>query len=338
MNKLKKRILSFVTAAAVAFAGLVTVPDAQLLSAEAQAASKTKYIVALGDSYTAGEGIEPFVGQFTKKGKETSDSKKVKNSGWLAHRSTLAWSGMLKLDGKYKVVSAAASGAEIKHLTEPQEKAYKFNKQVGKASLDPQLSVFDGIKGEVSCVVLTLGGNDMDFAGIMGAALTKSEKDLRKLLNGKLKEFDKRISAELEAAYKAIAEKAGGAAIIVAGYPTLMSEDGFSYAGFVNVSAEKAKVVNESVHKLNSRIKKLVKKCAEDGMNISFVSVEKAFKGHEAYTEDPYINEIIYQGDTQDLVRPVSMLAPSAYSIHPNEKGAKAYAKAVQKAIDKLGL
>ncbi len=38
-------------------------------------------MVSLGDSYSSGEGIEPFYGQ----NEPTAD--KVKNQDWLAHRS-----------------------------------------------------------------------------------------------------------------------------------------------------------------------------------------------------------------------------------------------------------
>ena len=38
-------------------------------------------MVSLGDSYSSGEGIEPFYGQ------NESTADKVKNQDWLAHRS-----------------------------------------------------------------------------------------------------------------------------------------------------------------------------------------------------------------------------------------------------------
>ena len=53
-----------------------------------------RVIVSLGDSYSSGEGIEPFYGQ-----NEKDLSKKVKNLDWLAHRSENSWSGMLTLPG-----------------------------------------------------------------------------------------------------------------------------------------------------------------------------------------------------------------------------------------------
>lgn len=54
---------------------------------------KTPIMVSIGDSFSSGEGIEPFYAE------EESDYYKVRNQDWLAHRSTKSWSGMLKLPG-----------------------------------------------------------------------------------------------------------------------------------------------------------------------------------------------------------------------------------------------
>lgn len=56
-----------------------------------------RIIVSLGDSYSSGEGNEPFFDQ------ELPMEERVKSQDWLCHRSQKAWSGMLTLrdkDGK----------------------------------------------------------------------------------------------------------------------------------------------------------------------------------------------------------------------------------------------
>ena len=71
-------------------------------------------VVSLGDSYSAGEGIEPFYGQ----GLAVKD--KVSNKDWLAHRSEKSWPGQLTVPGLEGTLAdhkgknwcfAAASGA-----------------------------------------------------------------------------------------------------------------------------------------------------------------------------------------------------------------------------------
>ncbi len=53
----------------------------------------SRVMVSLGDSYSSGEGIEPFYGQ------NESTADKVKNQDWLAHRSEKSWPGRLTLEG-----------------------------------------------------------------------------------------------------------------------------------------------------------------------------------------------------------------------------------------------
>lgn len=49
-----------------------------------------KIVVSLGDSYSSGEGIEPFYGQ------DKPISERVKDQDWLAHRSENSWPGRLE--------------------------------------------------------------------------------------------------------------------------------------------------------------------------------------------------------------------------------------------------
>lgn len=77
-------------------------------------------------------------------------------------------------------------------------------------------------------------------------------------------------------------------------------------------SAEEAEKVNDNVSDFNVRLKNIV----DQINNVSFVSVEDEFKGHEAYTSDPYLNGIMLS-QAEDL----KSIGPSHYSIHPNLKG-----------------
>ena len=339
MIKLKNRILSFFTAAVIAFAGLGIVPS---FSAAASAAGvdDKPIIVSLGDSYSAGEGIEPFYGQ------DKPTAEKVKDQDWLAHRSEKAWSGMLKLDGVKGTMKdnrgtnwffAAASGAETKHISGSFKKSYNYDGKKGSVKLDPQIKIFDSIPaGTVDYVTLTLGGNDIGFVEMMVAAVMKPGS-LEKTITSGLEKFDSSIKAKLKKAYKAIAKAAGSqATIIVVGYPHLLNEEGFKVEnipllGTVTVTAETAKAVNDSVDKLNEKTADLVDECRAEGMNICFVPVVKAFSGHEAYTKDAYINSAYTKAQPEDI-NTGSLI--SAYSMHPNTKGAKAYASVVQKKIN----
>ena len=336
--KINKRILSVLLAFAFVI-GCISFAPLQGI-----AAKEDKVImVSLGDSYSSGEGIEPFFGQ------EKETKEKVSDQDWLAHRSQKAWSGLLKVDGVSGTMAdnkdtnwffVAASGAEIKDLTSGQTKAYNKDGINGTFTLDPQLDVFDQLeKGSVDYVTLTLGGNDVGFTELITSAVMNNEERVQSDIEAIWKKFfaENGIRASLKEAYKKIADKAGSQAkIIVAGYPKLLNPDGFAINYFVDVdvSAEKTKIVNDSTIKFNSEIEKLVEECRNEGMNIYFVDVVKEFDGHEAYTSEPYINEVITTIQPEDINDKGFV---SSYSVHPNAEGAKAYARAIQKAIDSFG-
>ena len=98
-----RKIISSILAIAVLFTSLAIVP---LVSTNAVVAdtngeyeiikyyknNSDRIIVSLGDSYSSGEGIDPFFGS-----DDLPLEDRVNNVDWLCHRSQNAWSGMLTL-------------------------------------------------------------------------------------------------------------------------------------------------------------------------------------------------------------------------------------------------
>lgn len=338
-KKYKLKYIRHFICAALSAALLLSEFPIDAYAAEADS-GKERVIVSLGDSYSSGEGIEPFYGQ------DTGTAEKVKNPDWLAHRSQNSWPGMLTLPSVDGTMSqnrgshwyfTAVSGALVDNLYNEQTKEYKKDKYSGSCSLPPQLDIFDELGAkEADYVTLTLGGNDADFPGIILEVVTGSTylnySNLSDKLNKTWEKFyaEDGIGDKLRRSYEDIAEKAGSQAhIIVAGYPKLLDSTG---KGFF-ISREEATLVNTAVSNFNNAIEHIVNQCSASGMKISFVSVEDAFEGHEAYSADPYINEIIFGTKPQDLK---DLDIKSAYSIHPNYNGAKAYARCVQDEINTL--
>ena len=54
-------------------------------------------VVSMGDSYSAGEGIEPFYGQTNPDGSDVPRALKIHSADWIAHRSTKSWPSLLKV-------------------------------------------------------------------------------------------------------------------------------------------------------------------------------------------------------------------------------------------------
>ena len=317
-------------------------------------------VVSLGDSYSSGEGIEEFYGQ------NKSLSEKVKDYNWLAHRSKKSWPSLLKIPGVEGTMSdyiefgdtstadvqwyfGAVSGAETKHIkNEEFKKSYikRFNDGIsinpllmGSENLPKQLDIFDNIKGKVDYVTLTIGGNDVNFAGVITKCVTESSylkfgktTGLEKMLN-KLWDNIGTTMAKIKQVYKDIEDAAGSqASIIVAGYPELLDKNGKGFA----ISRQEATQINEKVRDFNGEIKKVVTECYKSKMKIFFVDVEEEFNkdgGHQAYSQNAWINPVWIGAKSQDIN---DLSISSSYSVHPNEQGAQAYARCVNAKIEEL--
>ena len=305
------------------------------------ATEESRIMVSLGDSYSSGEGIEPFYGQ------NESTADKVKNQDWLAHRSEKSWPGRLTLQGVNGSMAqnrndnwffVATSGAVTDNLTHNQRKEYDIDGIEGSRYIDKQLDVFKELGDKkAEYVTVSIGGNDAKFADIITEAAIPHPLNpgaLNDKLNSVWEEFyygidgGESIRDRLYQAYCDIQDAAAQAKIIVAGYPKLLDSNG---SGFL-FSENEAALINDSVSRFNDEIESIVKSCKADGMKICFVSVEEAFDGHGAYSNDAFLNEVYIGKKDQDLKWSVS----SAYSMHPNDKGAQAYADCVQAKIDEI--
>ncbi len=313
-------------------------------------------IVSVGDSYSSGEGVEPFYGQ------DADMLSRSRNPDWLAHRSEKSWPGRLTLpavDGPMREhrgtnwFFAAASGAKAEHLfllTEEETAAGKTAQQArnydregvsGTGMLAPQLDIFDeldakGLKADY--VTVTIGGNDIGFqatmiesyfgvtAGLEGE--TPAEK-AEFLMESRY--YSAGVREKIKRAYTDTAARAGSQAwIIAAGYPCPLAPEGSGGDAF---PPESAQIMNAAAVILNRELEDIAAECRREGIRIVFVSVREAFEGHGAYSDDPYITPVTVGALPQDLK---AFRLGSYYSIHPNEKGIAVYARCVQEAIDRL--
>lgn len=311
--------------------------------------SDSSIIVSLGDSYSSGEGIEPFFGQ------DLPISEKVNNYDWLAHRSKNAWSGMLTLPSLEGTMSnykdenwyfVAASGATTANIEGEFDKEY-YKKQLSNVASDlhdtiplpPQTSIFQYLKEQgkqADYVTLTIGGNDVDFTGAVIAAVCSSTYLTPAYLTDKINTtwknfYEGGIRDDICDTYKKLCDIAGEQAqILVAGYPQLLDSSG----SILLFNDEVAKILNRAVSQFNDAIESIIYDYRLIyGYNIWFISVEESFQGHGAYSDDSYLNGVIIGRQSEDIddSNPIS-----AYSMHPNKKGACAYAECVQAKIDEL--
>ena len=310
-------------------------------------AEAARILVSLGDSYSSGEGILPFYGQ------DKDMFLRCTDEDWLAHRSELAWGGMLRLPDVEGTMAenrnvrwffAASSGALMEHVrtTGPsgegqQRKNYRRNGVQGSYALPGQLDVitdnpaFD--PAQVAYVTITISGNDAEFAELMARAVSGNldplhfgglEEKLAEVLETK-----PQLRAGLKQTWQRIAEAAPNAWILAAGYPKLVT----ACTAGIPIDGREAELLNDAVSEYNQMMAELAEECRGEGMRIWFVSVEEAFEGHAAYSDDPYLNGLLVGRGEQELDERLPL---NSGSFHPNEKGARAYAACVQAVIDRL--
>lgn len=288
-------------------------------------------VVSMGDSYSSGEGTEPFYGQ--------DSEDKYHDEDWLAHRSKLAWSGKLVVKGKTLNTIhgdgwffTASSGATTANITrDTQDKDWSKSITVGDTGhIPPQLDTFDKqkLQGQVDYVTLTIGGNDLDFTGIVRAAVFDGKHVRVGGLESKLKDaiykYQMQTKSDLLTTYESIQDKAGQqATLIVAGYPHLVPSSGRSFW----CSADEAKLLNAAVDTFDTEVRTLINNAGRK--NLTFVDVRGEFAGREVNC----INDVILFTMPQDLK---FVDYSSSYSVHPNALGQEAYARAVQAKIDQL--
>lgn len=351
----------------------------------AQAEDDPFIVVSMGDSYSSGEGIEPFYDQ------DKAERAKVQDTDWLAHRSELSWPGQLKFQEAtdtmywYRVEPGttssrdvqwyfvASSGATTSHFHGKQKKEYDremtgFEADLeGETYLDPQLNIFDtaGIKNKVDYVTMTIGGNDVGFTSIVESAVYHNahinnglENKFSTLWNDKIGS----IIFKLLKAYTEVEKKAGSQAeIIVAGYPQLFDRNNRG----AGINLYEAGIIGDNVSLFNDLIEDIVNTLAgtsssstktehhtviENLINtlnnppagpikMHFVDVEGEFLEHGANSvdengnDDAWINTIDLFAHDEDLDHDALV---SKYSVHPNARGAQAYAECVNEKIQAI--
>lgn len=305
-------------------------PEETRAYAVASAHKTSGVIVSMGDSYSAGEGIQPFYGSRTSTDWALQD--------WLAHRSQDAYGGQLVLPGAGRMSDSkypeyddphwyfvAASGATTWDINGKQKKEYKnYNLDQCTVNLDPQIDIFDKTRRRnivPDYITLTLGGNDLGFVDILIQAaindmyldpcllLVKLARAHYKLFNSYPRENgegnDPSVRDRLKEVFKDIDKAASigddHPVILVAGYPHLLNADllktNATFGDVLNAltvfTPSDAQVVNAAIDLYNNELYNIVQECQSEGIFIEYVDVSD-FEGHEVNTKDPWINGLTF--------------------------------------------
>ena len=330
-------------------------------------------VVSMGDSYANCEGIEPYYGQDSADKYHNQDwvahrSSKSWESLLNINGTTLgsvravpssqavtgSSDGLTTYTYSYKNWSegswyfVAASAAKIENVYKSNSyqtrEVQTSNSARYAARLAPQIDVIDYInnkygKGSVDYITVTVGLNDLLlYKAIYNATSSSDSDELRSSIQtGKNTYYSETRGMYIEM-LKTLKKKAGSQAhIIVVGYPTMF--DGASILDLRNLyfNSTERQLIDGYLKWFDNEMKTLVSDLNKTGfINLHYVSLINAFKGHGAYSFNSYTNTFITPARNEDLDKSGVFAYVSLASLHCNETGAKVTADEVQKVIDEI--
>lgn len=312
--------------------------------------------IALGDSYSSGEGsteFEPGTDQDVSKWESFQEAAARIIPFWendmpegrnMCHRSTTAYSQRIyeKLDFDGDLGFHACSGAEIKDLLPgdqlpdannvgtPDEGALNVpdHTNVGEA---PQL---DHLDEDTSLVTVSIGGNDVGFAEVVKKCvlngITEWTGGCRQPMDQSTREKIINLEDELVGLYNKIQQQAPNARVVVVGYPRMFPDRTYPPLevgpslewGDIDEPIEPAdqQWMNDMARLLN-RTTENAARTAE----VEYVDVYDALDGHEIGTQYSWINDTDFElenGKAFDMG-----------SFHPNDRGQAAIAQLVEQHV-----
>jgi lysophospholipase L1-like esterase len=268
-----------------------------------------KSYVAMGDSFSAGEGVPAF-------DPATDTAGPPENR---CHRSNSAYSKLLNGNTNLRwnlTAFVACSGATTSDVIN------------GKWSEPPQVNA---LSSSTQVVTITIGGNDVEFEAfakqcigwpnydplaVCDAGSSEYQTTMSKLDNvlpGNLA----RTTAGTEGVLVRIRRAAPNARIYVIGYPQLAPPSTephqWPWCSWINSESEHT-AARDVVTRLNLRLQQAVSLMDASFSFIDPNAASSPFAGHELCDSESYFN---------------GPQVPAAYSLHPNSKGQDAYRQLV---------
>lgn len=279
--------------------------------------------VAMGDSFSSGEGNEPFLA-----GSDTSTNK--------CHRSKYAYPILLEQDASLNLnmtAFVACSGATTSNILTSGQNGEP--RQLGALSNSTKI------------VTLTIGGNDLGFASILRSCITalgvgnnwgcSSNAGLNSDISSRLSALNGTTSStvlspqgqaihSIESVLSSIAAQAPNATIYIAGYPRLFGSDVANFTQDTSAqggyrcntwtssfSYTDTQWMNQKADELNQVIAAAVTVARSQGASVAYVP-PSLFSGHRhCDSNSPYIYGL--------LLDDIQTQKVNAGSMHPDENG-----------------
>lgn len=309
-------------------------------------------VVAMGDSYSSGEGAsadavdgayEYYRSSDHDGGNNHDDDKAYQDA---CHRSPHAWPRQIRLpddtaqsiggradsyDPTLSYHMTACSGAVTDNILAAHEGQYDEGSQIDQGYLDQYTTQ----------VTISIGGNDARFSDVIqkcvlnvGGSCQDStiDGDSAPLSEAEPEVIDNRVGPAVEATVQAVHAQAPHAKILLMGYPRLFSGSGC----LVPISTDEANWLNQMADTLDQRLATAAATGRSNGIAVTFADPRVAFLGKAVCGDPEQIHGPVLsltRGDdpARDLWQGFGLV--SDQSFHPTVDGAATYASV---ATDKL--
>ncbi len=278
----------------------VAVPPCAAQLVSAGDVTPGRRLLALGDSYSSGEGAGDY-----QPGTDTSDNR--------CHRSPNAWPTLLAEDRRLLVLpSIACSGATLTDLLSGHN---------GSGQPERRQSQLGRISGNPDIITVTIGGNDLGFRTILedcivSDCVTRYHRSSGDVIDARIDELARRLPA----AYHAIQAAAPKARVIVVDYPELFPDSGPNCAALHRITPAEGDYLNSKVERADVAILDAAGQAGVTGIDVS-----TALKD----------GELTCSG-RQFFNRASPQLRLLSSSFHPNAGGQERLAQAVAAAVANL--
>ncbi|MED7930501.1 GDSL-type esterase/lipase family protein [Nonomuraea sp. LP-02] len=326
--------------------------------------AKPKHIVAaLGDSYSSGEGAgDYFASSDADHGtawwnacRRSNDaySRKVVLPGDTENLGTL----VDRFDANHELGFVACSGAKSGNaggwLT-PESWASPGDYEKGEGQFHEFAQVKSGVLTEnTTLVVLSMGGNDIVdggekgiFAKVVANCIAPGTDPLCASAIDDQKAGVGTMVNNVERVIRAIREEAKNAKIILQGYPVPVSIIGECSLSTL-ITVEDARAIADLVTHMGTKAKERVDALRAGGIPVYFSEPYSEFFLHGVCDPDNYINGIKFTpagdgdfhagDDPSPMCIFVDLTCVSRESLHPNDSGTSAYARALRTSLDEAG-
>jgi GDSL-like Lipase/Acylhydrolase family len=278
-------------------------------------------LVALGDSYIAGEGAQEFL-----KGTNNAGVNECRRASTAYPHVVVAEHRASRME---RLEFLACSGAKTKHvLTRPQWRGEPIDdtRRHGNTQREQLRKLLNGARADPKLVVVSIGGNDAGFADIATACLAPGTCVERgQIWLDRLRSVADRVFDT----YAAIRADTHGVPVLAVPYPVPISDKKCSYS---QLGPDEHRFLNRFVIQLDRAVEDSARRAGVHYLSDMEDALERG-KLRICDAEDEqdvgvnFIRVRSVEGVTDQVLKPYTWLHNS---FHPNEAGHKAMATALE--------